>query len=456
MRLSAVAITGLVAAACAPKVVEKIVKETVIVAGTPQVVEKVVKETVIVEKAAPEAVKVLTFGRHWSIDFRGQQEAWDIGFMDRHPEVVIKRTYNTWSEHNRIVPTWAAAGEMPDIIYVHGRYAFPWNHEGIVVSMQDYVESDTEFNVGGIWPEALRLYNYQGKQYEIPYDHGPLVLAYNKDIFDEAGLAYPDETWTMDDLLEAAKKLTDPSKPQWGFETNLSILCESGAPHVGPWGGRVFNDDDTKILVNSPECITAMNFWVGMIHDLKVSPTSAESASFPGGSFQAGGVIAMTRLASWSTPGMHMFATFDWDVDAWPAGPAGRKTGSFGSGFGITRDSKQADLCWSYIREYLSVEGMEFMWGESGRGSPARKAAYQSWMDSEIAPENAEAYLDALANYAVTGRPYQTLAGGEIGDVINRHTDLLMTGDMSVEEALAGIEKEGNPILEEAEKRLKG
>ncbi len=76
----------------------------------------------------------------------------------------------------------------------------------------------------------------------------------------------------------------------------------------------MFNDGDTKILVNSPECITAMDFWVGMIHDLKVSPTSAESASFPGGAFQAGGVIAMTRLASWSTPGMHMFATFDWDV----------------------------------------------------------------------------------------------------------------------------------------------
>jgi len=78
----------------------------------------------------------------------------------------------------------------------------------------------------------------------------------------------------------------------------------------------VFNDDDTKILGNSPECITAMKFWANMIHDLNVSPTSAESASFPGGSFQAGGVIAMTRLASWSTPGMHMFATFDWDVAA--------------------------------------------------------------------------------------------------------------------------------------------
>ena len=428
---------------------------------------EVVKETVVVEKevekivtvvAEPE-VTVLTFGRHWSIAFRGHQEEWDNMFMERHPDILIKRTYNTWSEHNQIVPTWAAAGELPDIIYVHGRYAFPWNHEGITVSIQDYVDSDTEFNVKGVWEEALRLYRYKGKQYEIPYDHGPIILGYNKDLFDEAGASYPTEDWTMDDLLENAKKLTNLDKGIWGwggyYGSVVGLGNELSITLVGPWGGKVFNDEETELLLDSPECLAALNWWADMIHKHRVAPTPAESQAVAAGIWVAG-VAAMFGLASWGTPQLHEFAAFDWDVVPWPKGPVQRQCGSFGSGYGITRDCPHPDTAWSYIREYLSVEGMEFMWGESGRGSPARKAAYQSWIDSDIAPDHAEYYLDALENYAITGRPYQTLAGGEILDIFNRHTTLIESGDVSVEEAVKGMIDEGEPVLKEAAERLKG
>jgi multiple sugar transport system substrate-binding protein len=99
---------------------------------------------------------------------------------------------------------------------------------------------------------------------------------------------------------------------------------------------------------------------------------------------------------------------------------------------------------------------MEFMWGASGRGSPARKDAYESWMTSEGAPEHASYYLAALENYAVTGRPYQTLAGGEILDIFNRNTDLVQSGDMTVEAAVEAIINDGTPVLEEAAKALAG
>ena len=97
----------------------------------------------------------------------------------------------------------------------------------------------------------------------------------------------------------------------------------------------------------------------------------------------------MFALASWGTPELIQNASFKWDVAPWPKGPARQVTGSFGSGFGITRDSKHPDAAWAYLREYLSKEGMEFMWGASGRGSPAREAAYPSWLTSAGAPEHA-------------------------------------------------------------------
>ncbi|GIV80355.1 MAG: hypothetical protein KatS3mg050_4749 [Litorilinea sp.] len=407
--------------------------------------------------AQPAAEQItLTFGHHWEAAFRPRQEEFDRQYQERHPNVRIESTYNTWADHNQIVPTWAAAGTLPDIIYVHGRYAFPWNFEGILISIQSYVDNDEEFNVEGIWEEALRLYQFRGEQYEIPYDHGPLILGYNKDLFDEAGLDYPSPDWTMDDFLEAAIALTDPDKQQWGFSGDLPDFGNGGnGSMLYPWGARLMDDTETQILLDTDEAREALQFWVDLIHVHKASPSPAESQAFEQGPWISGRV-AMDNTASWNTPTLASFAPFAWDVAPWPQGPGGRGTGSFGSGFGITRDSKHPDAGWEYLREYLSVDGMRFMWGETGRGSPARKEAYDAWLQSEAAPEHAQYFLEALDNYAITDRPYQTLAGGEILDVMNRQRDLLRNGETTVDAAIEAIITEGTPILEEAAKRLQG
>src|SRR5690606_5054612 len=137
------------------------------------------------------------------------------------------------------------------------------------------------------------------------------------------------------------------------------------------------------------------------------------------------GRVALEDVASWETPTLAQFAPFNWDVAPWPTGPAGRTTSSFGSGFGVTRDSTNREASWEYLSEYLSKEGMEVMWGLTGRGSPARKDAYDSWMNSEVAPEHAENFLQALDEYAVTGSPYKSLAAAEFNDMTGRHETLL-------------------------------
>src|SRR5688572_21661825 len=89
LRMSALSATGALLAACGA-------------AATPQIVEKEVVVTKEVEKivevtsAAPaQETTVLTFGHHWEAAFRAHQEDWDNQFMDKHPEIVIKRVYNT-------------------------------------------------------------------------------------------------------------------------------------------------------------------------------------------------------------------------------------------------------------------------------------------------------------------------------------------------------------------------
>jgi multiple sugar transport system substrate-binding protein len=398
----------------------------------------------------------LSIGHHWEAAFQEVQTEWDAAFLERHPDIILNNIYNTWQGHNDIVPTWAAAGTLPDIVYVHGSRTSPWTSEGILGSVQSYVDEDAEFNVEGIWEESLRLYRVDGELRAIPYDHGPLILGYNKDIFDAAGMDYPGEDWTMEDMVEAATALTDASAQQWGFGGSLPNLNNGGmGATLRPWGAKLLNEDETELLLDNDEARAALNFWTGLIIDQHIAPTFAEAGAF-GDPLGTGNIVfrsgraAMELIASWDTPSLEAQSPFEWDVAPWPEGPAGRGTGSFGSGFGTTATSQHPDEAWTYLSEYLSVEGMIFMWGSTGRGSPARADAYQSWLDSGFAPAGAQYFLDALENYASTDEPFQTTAAPQIGDLMVREMTVVRNGEKSVDDAIATIMEEGQAFLDEA------
>lgn len=400
----------------------------------------------------------LTFGRHWEAAFRPHQDEFDKIYMENHEGVEIEITYNTWGDHNQVVPTWAAADQLPDVIYVHGSRSFPWAFEGISISLQDYVDADEEFNVEGIWEESLRLYRFQGEQHAIPYDHGPIILGYNVDLFDEMGIDYPTGDWTFETLREVAKEMTvlDGDVPQWGWSGSYPAFGNTAyGATVGGWGGTLMNEDETEVVLDSPEAREACQFWADLIHVDQSAPTPAEAEAFEQGPWISGRV-AMTPAASWSAPTFTKFGTYTrWDVAPLPSGPARRFTGSFGSGYMITKNSNNPDAAWEYLSEYLSEDGMIFMWGNTGRGSPARESGYRAWMESEVAPDNAEFFIDALNEYAVTGSPFQTLAAAEFNDITSRQATLLRSGETDVASALETIMAEGQPVLDEATERLR-
>ncbi len=392
----------------------------------------------------------------WEAAFQVTQREFDANFMEKNPDILIEPVYNTWSDHNQVVPTWAAADTLPDIIYVHGSRAFPWAFEGISVSLQSHADADPEFNIAGVWEEALRLYRFKGEQHGIPYDHGPIILAYNKDIFDGAGVDYPTEEWTIDDLVETAIALTDLESEQkvWGWRGGMPNFGNGTNPNMlNSYGANLYNEEETAIELDSPAAREAVQIWVDLIHVHKAAPTPAESEAFEQNVWISGRA-GMDLFASWNTPTQAAFANYNWDVAPWPAGPEGQFCGSFGSGFSITKNSANPAAAWRYLSDYLSKEGMEFMWGSSGRGSPARAEAYQSWIDSDIAPANAQYFLDALERYAITGRPYQTLAAPQLLDITGRYQTLLQSGEIEVEPAILGIVEEATAVFEEAAERM--
>jgi multiple sugar transport system substrate-binding protein len=387
----------------------------------------------------------LTFAVHWELAFQPVQEEWDKMYQEAHPNITIEKIYNTWADHNTAVVTWAAAGTLPDFLYVHGSRAVPWSKGGILMPLDEFIETDTDFDVDGVFQEALRLYNVDNTQWAIPYDHGPILLGYNKDMFDAAGMDYPTEEWTIEDLAEVAKALSIPGQ-QWGFGANVSLGNESAPAHLGIFGGATFNEAEDGLLLDTDESREGLNFWFDLMHKDHAISDAAEMSSFSGDARLAG-QFGMFRIATWDIPTFHDLATFAYDVAPWPSGPAGRRTGSFGSGFGGTAATQHAPEVWDYLSAYLSVEGMEFMWAASGRGSPARDAAYQAFLDAPIVPEHTIYFQDAMKEYAITGRPYQSVTGPEVYAVIDANVTLLATGEITVDQFIENVNAQADPIF---------
>jgi len=77
----------------------------------------------------------------------------------------------------------------------------------LIQDLTPYIEK-TKFDLADYWPGALESTSFDGKVYGLPRDSGVEVLYYNKDDFDKAGLKYPTDDWTWDDLRKAAEALT--------------------------------------------------------------------------------------------------------------------------------------------------------------------------------------------------------------------------------------------------------
>ncbi|OYD15999.1 hypothetical protein CH333_04585, partial [candidate division WOR-3 bacterium JGI_Cruoil_03_44_89] len=99
-------------------------------------------------------------------------------------------------------------GTPPDVFYM-GIEDFPvYVSGGSLMNLEPFLQEDTTWNAGEYYQVLLGGFRYRDSLYGIPKDWSPLVLYYNKNLFDEAGVSYPDENWTWDDFLDAAIKIT--------------------------------------------------------------------------------------------------------------------------------------------------------------------------------------------------------------------------------------------------------
>ncbi len=131
-------------------------------------------------------------------------------------------------------------------------------------------------------PAVWEVSKFKGHQYTIPERGEAGVMYYNKTVFDKAGVTYPTDNWTHDDLLTIAEKLTIPGQYGMGIAADLSDpsnVMSTFAPLLWAMGGDFLTKDYKQAALNSPEATKAITYWLELYTKYKVTPPGTPNYS---------------------------------------------------------------------------------------------------------------------------------------------------------------------------------
>ncbi|MFA5149251.1 MAG: sugar ABC transporter substrate-binding protein, partial [Candidatus Omnitrophota bacterium] len=348
--------------------------------------------------------------------------------------------------------TEIAGRAAPDIIASEVNMFVSFADKDVFLDLSPYVQKDSAFNLGDFFPEVVDRYTVNGKVLSIPRDTAPMAcIYYNKKLFDEAGLPYPNDNWDWNDLLEKAKKLTKVDKD--GKVTQYGFYSDMWPNFVLSNGGKMVDSvkKPTKCLLGSKESKEGLQFLVDLSQKYKVSPTSNTFRNQGLGVIQMFMMqrVAMFHSGIWETPIVKKVKDFDWDVAMFPKGPNGiRKFATGGTGYGILKSTKYPDEAWEVLKALSGDEG-QIMLADSGLAQPANKkiAEGEHFALSTGVPLNKK-----MLNEAVKMTVYDPFHSKwrEIRDLyIYPEFDLMFNGLKSVQDAVDAIVPKANELFNE-------
>jgi multiple sugar transport system substrate-binding protein len=339
-------------------------------------------------------------------------------FQKTNSNITVKVDVSDWDSYWTKLNTLIAGNTPPDVFAMDAPLYLDWQSRGALLNLQPYIDANPGF-LDGFYPQTLTAYKVGDGYYGLPRDFQTIVLFYNKDMFDAAGLEYPTADWTYDNLLSAAKALTkdndgDGKIDQYGLSTDTWDMELFWSEAIWAYGGEIISEDHSRTLIGEGSARDAWAF-IDSLYKEGVMPTPTAAGEFGSDLFQSG-MAAMTTIGHWAVPG-YVQAGLNFDAAPMPKGPAGQATSVNSAGFVISKDSKNADAAFEFIKFALSEAGQKRL-AELGFAIPVLKSVAES--DSYLKQPgqlNQQVFLDSLefAHMKPVFKGYEEWAG-VVGD----------------------------------------
>ena len=305
-------------------------------------------------------------------------------FKEEHADEIsdIEFQITTQSEYATTLTGMMTAKDMPDVFYVGPESVKTYVDNGYLADLTPLL-SDAGISTDDLPQGVLSFYKYDGTQtgdgnlYALPKDASVFAYAYNKDVFDAAGVAYPDpeKPYTYEEFVEVLQALTkdndgDGEIDQWGASfADVYMLYQ----FIWSNGASFTSEDGKTVTISDPKFVDALQKYVDLTLKYQVTPTVEQDVAL--GPYQRwiAGQTGFYAAGTWDVASFMDPETFpyNWDLCYYPALSGGKSmTWSGTVGFCISETSEHKDLALKLIN-YLSTdpEGQKDLSGMNGSAS---------------------------------------------------------------------------------------
>lgn len=373
----------------------------------------------------------------------GQREGMDAMialFEKSHENIRIETTIVPWSEYWTKLQTSLPNGTGPDIFWMN-LYAQPYYEAGLLYDMTEKIEAD------GLdmskYPEGvLAAYQNDGHYFGIPKDYDGTAIFYNKEIFDEMNVPYPEEGWTWEDFRETAKALTNEAHYGYTSRTNSTNVRS----FILSNGGRFTTDDNMQACYNEPEAVEAYQFLHDLMYVDKSSPTASEMVETDPSDMFKNGSVAMVPDGSWM---MGSYAEALGDKLGLIEMPQNVQKGCATSGLAycMAANGSNIDAAWEFCKFAASKEAQD---ATAVSTIPAHKDSAEAWLNQYSDYADAHYLIDCV-EYAVSNPVYgngktaecETIDSDAVNEAwMDENADIQAIMDKCVEKINATIAEE--------------
>jgi multiple sugar transport system substrate-binding protein len=360
-------------------------------------------------------------------------------FTQKYPQIEVQLIHiPDQGDYRTRLGTDFAAGTPADIVLINYRRYASFAAKGVLEPLGPYLAGSALIKEGDFYPEALAPFYWQGTLMCIPQNLSSLVVYYNKQLFDAAGLAYPKPDWTWDDFLQTAKALTkdtngDGTPDQYGLGTEISIF--RAAPFIWQNGGDLVDDPakPTALALSTPAAIQALQWFVDLQVTHHVVPDAVQEQAEDSESRFQNGTLGMFLNSRRGVPTYRQISGFDWDVAPLPQGK--QRAGILhADAYCMPTASKNKAATWTFIEFANSPEGQTIV-AASGRTVPSLKAIAESpaFLDPSVKPQSSQVFLDVIPH--IRGVPVME-TWVDIEELLGDELTRAYYGEVSVEQMI--------------------
>lgn len=357
-------------------------------------------------------------------------------FNQSQDEINIEGKFIPFAEFKRQLTVALVGGTPPDCVLVDNPDFAAYIAMGAFEALDDRI-ADWEYGKDDFYPGPWASATWEGKQYGIPFETNTLVLFYNVDMFEKAGLDPDKPPTTWEELNQYAEKLTKDGV--YGLSV-CAVASEEGTfqwlPFLQQSGGNVFNLD-------SPEAVEALQLWVDWVKNGYVSKEILNMDQWSGvrPQFQNENAAMMVNGPWCIVPIRNEVPNLNWRLAVLP-GRVKQASAMGGVNIGIVKGAKNADAAWQYIKWLYRPEAIAEFWQKFGTlplmPEIAESAPY--WKGDPVY----DVLLEQM-KYAAPRGPHPKWP--EISTAIYTAMQEALTGVKTSEQALADAAKKVEDII---------